>query len=117
MLEQLVNKNTNIIKKLTALTSKFEPLSIEQDGSNYNGTPMLNGKKMRFIKYNTNGHCHAQGYQCLVSHSSRTCSRPSPNHKKDATRENTMGFSTKNKEWICSHYEEMGCWVSQEPRR
>ena len=117
MLEKLVNNNTNLITKLTALTSKFGELYNQQNGGNSggksNGTPMLNGKKLKFIKYDKDRYCHSHGYRCAVNHSSMTCSQPVPNHKKEATRENTMGGSTKNKEWTCSYFDEHGFWVPQ----
>ena len=118
VLEKLVNNNTNLITQLTTLTSKFEQLSNQQKGSNSggnsNGTPTLNGKKMQFIKYNKNGYCHSHGYRCTGNHSSMTCLQPGPNHKKEATRENTMGGSTQNQGWTCSYYEENGFWVPRK---
>ena len=118
VLEKLVNNNTNLITQLTTLTSKFEQLSNQQKGSNSggnsNGTPTLNGKKMQFIKYNKNGCCHSHGYRCTCKHSSMTCLQPGPNHKKEATRENTMGGCTKNQGWTCSYYEENGFWVPRK---
>ena len=50
VLEKLVNNKTNLITQLAALTKKFEQLSSQENSSNSNGTPKLNGKKMRFIK-------------------------------------------------------------------
>jgi len=103
VLEKLVNNNTNLITQLTTLTSKFEQLSNQQKGSNSggnsNGTPTLNGKKMKFIKHNKDGHCHTHGYQCVGNHSSMTCSQPDANHKKEDARENSMGGSTRKQGW------------------
>ena len=66
VLEKLVNNNINLITQLTALTSKFGELSNQQNGGNSggnsNGTPMLNGKKLKFIKYDKDGYCHSHGY-------------------------------------------------------
>ena len=63
VLDQLVNNNTNLITYLTTLTGKFEQLSNQQGSGNSNGSPMLNGKKMKFVQYNKKWYFHTHGYQ------------------------------------------------------
>jgi len=47
----------------------------------------------------SNGYCWSHGYRVAPGHSSLTCIRPLPGHKKEATRRNIMGGSTKDKGW------------------
>ena len=86
MLEKLVTNSTNLITQLVALTNKFEQLPSQDYSSSSSGTPILNGKKMKFVQYDKNGYCHTYGYRCEKNHSSRACSKPRPNDKKDSTR-------------------------------
>jgi len=44
---------------------------------------------------NNKNYCHTHGYCVADDHTSATCKAPGPNHKKEATRANTMGGSTK----------------------
>lgn len=48
-----------------------------------------------------NGYCWSHGYKVAPGHNSGTCSckLTDPNHKTEATRENNMGGSQKNKDW------------------
>ena len=116
VLEQLVNSNTNLITQLIELTKKFEQLSCQDNSSNSSGAHTINGKMIKFVKHNKDGHFYTHGHRCLQNHSSRNCSRPGSNHKKDATREDTKGGSTKNKDYVCSYYEDKGFWVPHEQR-
>ena len=69
---------------------------------------MLNGKRLKFAQFDKNGYCHTHRYRCTKGHSSATCTKPGATHCKDATRNDIKGGSTKNKDWICSYYEDKG---------
>ena len=46
-----------------------------------------------------NGYCWSHGHKVYRNHSSATCTRPEEGHCKEATYNNTMGGSDKNKGW------------------
>ena len=114
VLEQLVTNNSSLVKQLEVLTTKVQQLSGQGHSSRTSDTPMINGKRMKFVQYDKNGYCFTHGYRCVKGHTSKTCSRPIAQHRKEATRDDTKGGSTQNKDWICSHYEEKGFWVPAE---
>ena len=76
-----------------------------------NNIPILNRKRLKFAQFDKNGYCHTHGYRYTKGHLSTTCTKPGANHCKDATRNDIKGGSTKNKDWICSYYEDKGFWV------
>ena len=45
--------------------------------------------------YNNNNYCYTHGYHITDSHTSTTCINPGAEHKKDATRANSMGGCTR----------------------
>jgi hypothetical protein len=51
-------------------------------------------------KFDGNGYCWTHGYRCHIGHSSATCKSENQGHKKAATRRNTMGGSSANKDWF-----------------
>ena len=112
VLDKLVTNNASLIKQLETLTSKFQQLSSQSQSYSDSSTPMLYGKKLKFVQHDKNGYCCTHGYRCTKGHTSKTCSKPGPNHQREATRDNTKGGSIKNKEWTCSHYEEKRFWVN-----
>ena len=111
VLDQLVANNTKLVQQLEVLTKKYESL---KNNSSNSQEPAINGKKMKFVQYEKNGYCHTHGFRITNGHSSKTCSKPGPSHDREATRNDTRGGSTKNKDWVCSHYEEKGFWVPEE---
>jgi hypothetical protein len=44
------------------------------------------------------GYCWSHGYAVAPGHTGKTCTKRAPGHQEEATRENTMGGSTKFKE-------------------
>ena len=46
-----------------------------------------------------NGYCWSHGHKVYCNHSSATCTRPAAGHCKEATYNNTMGGSERNKGW------------------
>lgn len=92
VLEDLINNNAKLITQLEVLTKKYDQLTIKGD------------------KFGSN----SAGYHCTKNYSSATCTRPGHNHCKEATQSDIKGGSTQNKEWVCSHYEEKGFWVSND---
>ena len=51
-------------------------------------------------KFNGDGYCWTHGYRVHIGHSSSTCRSENQGHKKAATRRNTMGGSSANKDWV-----------------
>ena len=73
-------------------------LSSTTNETGNNNVPMFNGKKLKFAQHDKNGYCYTHGYRCTKNHSSKTCTKPGPNHDQDTTYNNTKGESTKNKD-------------------
>ena len=117
VLDKLVSNNEKLVEQLERLTTKYDQLSSNNNRStsNNNGTstPMLNGKALLFRQYDPEGYCHTCGYKNLVGHNSKTCKSPKDGHQKEATRRDTKNGSTRNKNWLCSHYEKQGFWASK----
>ena len=119
VLDRLVSNNEKLVNQLEKLTNKFDQLSSNKNGtSTTNSTvPMLDGKRLKFMQYEKDGHCHSHGYKCIKGHSSKTCTNPRPEHKKEATRRDTKNGSSYHKAWICSYHEERGYRVPVEQQR
>ena len=49
--------------------------------------------------YDPDGYCWTHRYKGKKRHNSATCVSPRPEHKREATRRNTMGGSMANKDW------------------
>ena len=114
-LDRLVSKNEKLVNQLEKLTKKFDQLSINNNGtSTSNSTvPILNGKRLKFVQYEIDGCCHSHGHKCIKGNNSKTCSNPSAEHQKEATRRDKKG-SSRNKNWTCSYYKEHGFWALVE---
>ena len=50
-------------------------------------------------KWDPNGYCWSHGYKVTKNHNSKTCRTRKDGHKEEATRANTMGGSTGNRNW------------------
>jgi len=62
-------------------------------------TPRTYSKEDALATFNLTGYCSTHGYRVHASHTSKTCKKKGKTHNDEATRENTMGGSTKNKGW------------------
>jgi len=111
VLDKLVKNNEKLIDQLAKLTAKFESLS-SPNNSQTGDKPKYRGKNLLFVQYKKDGYCHTHGYKCTKGHNSETCTRPGPSHNRMATRQNTKGGSTAQKNWVCSQHEEKGYWVT-----
>ena len=88
-IERLTIENANLIKVITNIAgaSATPPTSTQQQSA-------------RESNFDPNGYCWTHGYKVHKNHTSATCKRKAPGHQDAATRENPMGGSTKNKDWI-----------------
>ena len=88
-IERLTIENANLIKVITNIAgaSATLPTSTQQQSA-------------RESNFDPNGYCWTHGYKVHKNHTSATCKRKAPGHQDAATRENPMGGSTKNKDWI-----------------
>ena len=50
-------------------------------------------------KMDPNGYCWTHGYRVVRGHCSKTCTNKAEGHKDEATRQNPMGGSQRNKDW------------------
>ena len=51
-------------------------------------------------KMDPNGYCWTHGYRVVRGHCSKTCTNKAAGHKDEATRQNPMGGSQRNKDWV-----------------
>ena len=78
---------TATIKKLTSPLDTALNKNINSNDSGENKCP-----------HNPDGYCSTCGYKVMRRHDRKTCRKGArnPDHKKEATRKNTMGGSTEN---------------------
>jgi hypothetical protein len=81
-LAKQLEENSNELRELKAL--------LNQERSAKRGQRSFNPS-------NTN-YCWTHGFKLGITHTSLTCKTPQPGHKKEATRENSMGGSQASKE-------------------
>ena len=58
---------------------------------------MLNGKRLKFVKYEKTGCCHSCRHKFVKGNSSKTLQNPKDDDQKLATRRDTKNGSTKHK--------------------
>ena len=115
VLDRLVSNNKKLVDQLERLTNKFDQLSSNNNSNrNSNSTvTMINGKRLKFVQYEKNGHCNSCGYKCVKGHSSKTCQNLKDDHQKEANRRDTKNVSTKHKNWnfsCCEEHVFLGTW-------
>ena len=93
-MSQSISKLTSSNAKLTAKIKKMT--SQLKTALNNNITSKCGGESK--CPHNTDGYCFTCGYKVTKRHDSKTCQKGAnnPNHKKEATRQNTMGGITGN---------------------
>lgn len=103
LMEQLIANNATLTKNnqelsnhLKAALQAIESIKDDQDKQEAKRVERI---KRYEAKIDPNGYCHTHGYKVVKGHNSRTCTHKGPQHKDDATRDNIMGGSTKNKDW------------------
>ena len=99
VLDRLFSNNEKLVDQLERLINKFDQLSSNNNGNHNNNSnvPMVNGKRLKFKKYEPKWCCHSCGRKCLIGHSSKTCQNPKDGHQKEATRRDTKNGSSKHK--------------------
>ena len=89
-ISKLTGSNAELTAKIKKLTSQLKTAlnnNINRNGGGENKWP-----------HNTDRYCFTCGYKLTKLHDSKTCQKGAnnPDHKKEATRQNTMGCSTEN---------------------
>lgn len=106
-LQQLTEANatltTNVATltaNITALTSAYTLLAAHLGGAAPPTVPQqaTGKKKKQRTPLDPNGYCWSHGYKVGVGHNSSTCTNKRNGHQDGATRANTMGGSTANKD-------------------
>ena len=93
---------TATIKKLTSQLEKSQSKSGQNEHNGASGGGTSGGGasgEARCPRWcNPDAYCFTCGYKLQRDHDSTNChiGRENPNHKKEATRQNTMGGSTAN---------------------
>ena len=86
--QRLTAENANLIAVITKIAGA---------GTEMKATAPMSG---RDANYDPKGYCWTHGYRVHKNHNSANCKSKAPGHQDAATRENTMGGSTKNKDWV-----------------
>ena len=89
-ISKLTSTNTKLTVTIKKLTSQLETALNKNINSNDGGESKWS--------HNPDGYCFTCGYKVTKRHDSKTCRKGANNtdHKKEATRQNTMGGTTKN---------------------
>ena len=94
--QQLLTENSDLKLRLSQLENKLTQLVADT-------TDKESKRKKKRAEYearlNPNGYCHSCGYKVVYGHDSMTCRCPKEGHKREATRANPMGGSTRNNNW------------------
>ena len=95
---QALQNPTNTVKALSnqikAKDRQIEDLIKAMNGNKTKGnTP----RSTRWEKKDCGSYCHTHGYLVGPKHTSETCRQPSPNHNRQATRQNPMGGNIEGK--------------------
>lgn len=107
LVSKLVESNTALTKTVQELTeqltmdrkrSAHSPVKKQQDRSvTTNHAPSF---KAMDVIYDTYGYCYNHGYKVHYGRSSIHCTNKNLEHKYEAKRSNTMGGSSKFKNWV-----------------
>jgi hypothetical protein len=91
----------NIIKELQAEMKQLKSNKQEQPKEckheNEGTTKNKQSNRTRKTPKDHGGYCWTHGYAVAPGHTGKTCTKPAPGHQEEATRENTMGGSTRFK--------------------
>ena len=102
-LAQLVETNAKLTVNVTALTASLASLTAAYTllANKQAAAPSDTGTRTarHNTRYEQGGYCWTHGYKLSKGHTSATCSGKATGHKDTATRANTMGGSTRNKNW------------------
>ena len=95
---QALQNPTITVKELSnqikAKDQQIEDLIKAMNGNKTMGT---NPRSTRWEKKDCGSYFHTHGYLVGPKHTSATCRQPSPNHNKQATRQNPMGGNMEGK--------------------
>ena len=99
LVEEL-KKNDEIISKLTADNSKLIAILAKKAESNNNAqTAPRKFTKEEDARFDPKGYCWSHGYRVVFGHNSKSCKGKLQGHKDEATRENSLGGSTRHRFW------------------
>jgi hypothetical protein len=92
MVEALIQASACLVKQLKDNSSELRELKalIKKERTEKRGQRSFNPSPINY--------CWTHGYKVGNTHTSLTCTRPKPGHKKEATRADSMGGSQANKE-------------------
>jgi hypothetical protein len=98
----MVHTNSSLLQQLESMKQQLAALSnkIEQPSGNHTiGKPTnhLPPRKSVPRRLDRGSYCHTHGYAVASAHTSLNCSTPADGHKREATRDNTMGGNTWGK--------------------
>ena len=104
MMEQLIKTNVTLTKNNKQLSQQLQTAieaieSIKKDTDQQEAKHIAKIKKYE-AKLDPNGYCSTHSFKVVKGHNSMTCTCKGPNHNDNVTRENPMGGSRKNKDWV-----------------
>lgn len=103
---QLVKTNQKLTDQVAALAKQLqqamqtiESMANSKGGHSGGGGGGGNGGGGRKPNWDPNGYCWSCGYKVTKGHNGKTCWSKKAGHQEQATRADTMGGSTANKNW------------------
>jgi hypothetical protein len=95
---ELIRTNSQLTAQLTELQEQVRRICTETPTDRPNRPPRNSSAGRRPLQNpEPNGYCWTHGYVVTTGHSSLTCNSPAEGHVRDATRDNIMGGSVRNR--------------------